>query len=424
MLQKKDSEVSKSPTSHHDETHAQLTCAQPPNSGADCTFSTDSGNEVDETLSTSMLYHQPTPITDGAAHEHKELAPFGSAPHERRHDPVDDQCLSRAKMCDEHREFAPFGSAPHERRHDPVDDQCLSRAKMWDPVKDCSDPYTTQADVSSFLPDRHNSSQLNHSKTSASTSTGLHLPHSNHPYGQPRESPQRFMHLGPRGIGLPLHAQSHYTGLGYRGNASMDLLPFPQSQAMDAVCQFDASMNSQPIQVHNPHDQLQHHRQQRPVYEDILTLHPHLRDPSEHIGLQSATNGAALMDMQSHQAVRLHDHAQKNGQQDIGMESRMPTAIASHELVHPWQSPSSTIANMSTQKIPGFQSANDHQDQSFFPAMFQAMEMARNAEEVNQEFNREAAIHIYERACTFLQDVIIKSSSFQERRGCNAAVSQ
>ena len=334
-----------------------------------------------------MLYHQATPITDGAAHEHKE--------------------------------FAPFGSAPHERRNDPVDEQCLSRAKMWDPVKDCSDPQTTQADVSSFLPVRHNSSRIDHPKTSASTSIGLHLPHSNHPYGQPR-----FMDLGPRGIGLPLHGQSHYTGLGYRANGSMGLLPFPQSQAMASVCQLDASMNFQPIQVDNPHDQLQHHRQQRPVYEDILTMHPHLRDPSGHIGLQSVTNGAALMDMQSRQAVRLHDHAQKRGQQDIGMESRMPTAIASHELVHSWQSPSSTIANMSTRRISGFQSANDYQDHSFFPAMFQAMEMARYAEKVYQEFNREEAIHTYKRACGLLQDVIIKSSSFQERLECDAAVSQ
>ena len=392
MHQKKDSEVLKSPTSYHSETHGQPICAQAPKSGADCTFSPDSCNEVDETLSTSMLYPQATPVTDGAAHEHKE--------------------------------FVPFGSAPHERRHDPVDEQFLSRAKMWDPVKDCSDPHTTQADISSFLPVRHNNSWLDHPKTNASTSIGLHLPHRNHPYGQARESPQRFRDLGPEGISLPLHDQSHNPGSGYRGNTSMDLPPFPQSQAIASVRQLDASMNSQPMQVDHPHDQLQHHRQQRPVYEDIFTLHPHLRDPSEHIGLQSVTKGTTLMGMQPRQAAKLHDHGQEYGRQDIGIESRMPTAIASHGLVHPWQSPSSTIANMSTQKVSGFQSANHHQRQSFCPAMSQAMEMARHAERVNQQSNREEAMHTYERACALLQDAIIRSSSLQERQECNAAVSQ
>ena len=384
MLEKQEPEALKSPTSYHNHTHQQLTSAQAPNSSADCTVSTESSDQAHERLSTRMPYYQATPVTDGAAHERKE--------------------------------FVPFGSVPHERRHDPVDEQCLSRAKMWDPVKDCSGPRTTQANASGFLPVRHNSSRLDHSRASTSTSRGLHLPHSNHPYGQARESLQRFRDLGPRGIGLPLPDQSHYIGLGYRGNASMNLLPFPQSQAMASACQVNASMRSQPMQVDHPHDQLQHYRQQRPVYEDISTLHPHLRDSSGHIGLHSATKGTALMGMQP--------RSQENGQQDIGMEFRIPTAIASYESVPPWQSSSSTMANMSTQGISGFQSADHLQRQSFFPNMSKAIEMAQYAERLEQQYNREEAMHVYKRACALFQDVIIRSSSLEERLECNAAVSQ
>ena len=194
---------------------------------------------------------------------------------------------------------------------------------------------------------------------------------------------------------------------------------------MASAHQFNASMSPQPIQVGHPHDQLQHYNQPRPVDEDIfLTLHPNLRDPSEHIGVQSVTKGAALMGMQPRQAAKLQDHGQENGQQDIGMESRMPTAIASHELVHSRQSPSLAIANRSTQKISGFERANHHQRQSFFPDMSQAIEMAQYAERFDQQSNREEAMHAYEQACALLQDVIIRSGSLEERLECNAAVSQ
>ena len=357
----------KSPTSYNDDTPQEPTCAQAPNSGADFTSSTHPSDEVHERLSARLLSHQATPVTDGAAHER--------------------------------REFAPFGSVTHERRRDPVDEQCLSRAGMWDPVKDCCGPYATQANVSGFLPDRHNSTRLDHSKLSASSSIGLHLPHSDHPYGQARKSPQRFGDLGPRGIGLPLPVQSRYM-----------VLPLPQSQAIASVRQVTDSMNSQPMQVDHPHDQLQHYGQQRPIYEGPSILHPHLRYPSGHIGLQSVTKGT--------------DHAQENRQQDIGMGFRMPTSIASHESVQPWQSPSSTTANMSTQQMSGFQSASHHQRQSFFPSMSQATELAQYAERLDQQYNREEAMRVYERACALFQDVIIRSSSLQERLECDAAVSR
>ena len=327
-----------------------------------------------------MLYHPDTPVTDRAAHEH--------------------------------REFSPSGSATHERRHDPVDEQYSSRAKMWDPVKDCRDP-TTQANVSGFSPVRHDSSRLDHSRASASTSTGLHLPHVNHPYGQSREGQQRL-----RGLH---NDQAQDISLGYQGNAS---LPFPQSQTMAAVYPINGSMNPQPMQVGHPHDQLQHYYQHRPVYKDISTLHPRLRHPSGHIGSQSVTKGTALMGMQPRQVANLHDHARESRQQDIGMGSRMPTSVMSHESVHSPQSPSSMRANMPTQRISGFQRANYHQPQSFFPGMSQAMEMAQYAKRVDQRSNREEAIRAYEQACALFQDEIIRSSSFEERMELNVAVSQ
>ena len=389
MVQDKRSEASKNSTSYSNDTHEQLTCAQAPSNGADFNLSTESCDEVDQRLNTRMPYHQATSVTDGASHEHKEVAPFRAA--------------------------------DHVRRHDPVDEQCSSRAKMWDAVRDYS---ATKADASGFLPARHKSSRLGHSKASASTSTGLHLSHRNHPYGQARESPHRLRKSEARGVSQPFLDQPHGTGLGYKGNASMDLLSSPQSQAMESIHQVDASMNPQPMQVGHPHDQVQHYRHYRPMYEDRSILNPHLRDPSGHFGLQSVTKGAALMGMQPHQAAKLHDHAQQSGQQDTGMESRMPTAIASHELVHSRQSPSSAIANMSTQQIPGFQRAIHHQRQSLFPDMSQAIEMAQYAERVDPRTNREEAIHAYERACALFQDVIIRSSSFEERTECNTAVSQ
>ena len=392
MVQDKRSEASKSSTSYRNDTHEQLTCAQAPSNGANYNLSTESYDEDGERLKTRMPYHQATSVTDGAAHEHKEVAPF--------------RATNRGL------------------RHDAVDEQCSSRAKMFDPVKDCSGPNTTQADVSGYLPARHNSSRHGHSKASASTSTGLHLSHRNHPYGQARESPYRVRNSGSRGDGLPFFDQSHGIGLGYQGNASMDLLSSPQSQAIASVYQVNASMSPQPIQVGHPHDQVQHYRHYRPMYEDTSILYPHLRDPSGHFGLQSVTKGAALTGMQSRQAANLHDHAQESGQQNIGIESRMPAAIASHELVHSRQSPSLAIANMSTQKIPGLQRANHHQHQNFFPNMSQAIEMAQYAERVDPRTNREEAIHAYERACALLQDVIIRSSSFEERTECNTAVSQ
>ena len=292
---------------------------------------------------------------------------------------------------------------------------------MWDPVKDCS---ATPADVSGFLPTRQNSSRLATSKADVSALMGLHLPHNDQLYGQARESEQRCTSLGPRGFGLSPCHQHHDKGFGYRGYASMDLLPSPQSQAMASSYQVNASVNAQPIQVGRALDQLEHYRQHGPVYEDISTLHPRLRDRSGHTGLQSVTKGTALMGIQPRQAANLHDHAQENGEQDIDMESRTTTAVASHESMNSRQSPSSAITNMSTQKISRHQRANHHQRPSFFPDMSQATEMAQHAERLEQESNREAAIHVYKQVCTLLQDVIIRSSSLEERLECNAAVSQ
>lgn len=339
-----------------------------------------------------MLYHQDTPVSDSAPHEHEECSPFESA--------------------------------TYERRQDPVDEQCSSRAKMWNPVKDCNDPSTTQVDISGFSPVPHNRSRLDHSKAHASPSIGFHPPHSNHLHGKARETQQQSWDMAPTGVGLPHFDQPHDIGLGYRGSASMDLFPFPRPQAIASAYQVNASMNPQPIQMGNPHDQLQHYHQQRPLYGDISTLHPPLTDPSRHIGSQSVMEGTALMGMQPHQAAKLHDHAQENGQQIIGMESRMPTTMASHELVQSRGSPLSILANISAPKTSGSQRANPHQRESFFPDISQATHMARYARTLDQQSNREEAIHAYERACALFQDAIITSSSFEERMECNTAVSQ
>ena len=49
----------------------------------------------------------------------------------------------------------------------------LIRTKMWDPVKDCSDPNSTQADVPGLLSAHHASAEtLMHSTASGFTSTG------------------------------------------------------------------------------------------------------------------------------------------------------------------------------------------------------------------------------------------------------------
>ena len=381
----------KSPTSYSNDTNEQLACTQAPSNGADRNLSTKSCDEAGEGLSTSMSYHQATSVTDGAAHEYKESAPFSAA------------ALSRLD--------------------DALNQQCSSRDKMWDPVKDCSDLNSAQADVSGFLAARQYSSRLGHSKAGPSTSIGLHLPYSNYPYGRARESPRRFRNSGPRVVGPS--DQSHDIGFGYQGNTSIGLLSSPMPQAVASWYQPFAPMNPQPTQVDHPHDQFQHYRQSRPVYEDDFpTLHQHFRDLSEDIDSQSVTKEAALMGTQARQAAKLHDHHQENRQQDIDMEPRMPTAVASHELLHPRQSPSLAIANMSTQTIPGFERANHHQRQSFYPDIAQAFKIAKYADKADQQSDREEAMRAYGQACDLFQDVIISSGNLEERLKCNAAVSQ
>lgn len=350
--------------------------------GAGYDLLTGSCNDAGQSLSTRLPSHQAIPVSDGAAHEHIE--------------------------------FAPLGSAAHARRHSPFHGEPSSRAKMWDPVKDCSDPRTTQADVPGFSPALHNSSApFRHSTASGFTVMS--------PKDQAKESQQQITNSGTRGAirGLassslnPRH-QSYDAIFGHQGNASMDLLPYPSLYAGAPTYQVSTSMSSQPFQFGHPYDQYERGRQYQPWYENGSALPPPLREPSRQNPqqpLRSITGGAALTGIQ------------ENGQQNMSMESRMPASIASDESARSQQSPLSTVASFSPQRRLNFQQANHPLSQSPSADMSQALEMARHAEAMERMSNRAEAMRAYEQACALFQEVIIKSYSLEERMECDDAVS-
>ena len=330
----------------------------------------ESYDQLRDRLSTRVLYHPTSSVRDSPA--------------------------------DERNDFAPSETTARLRRHDPVDEESSSRARMWDPVKDCRETNTTQANIPPSLPARHSSSgRAMHPTTSGFSLMSTHFPPNAHSYGQAQEAQQHPTGLDTRGAastGLPSYSQSHDIGSNYQVNASMGLHRYLQSHAMASTHQVDASVPPQPLQVGRQYDQIQHSFQRRPGYENDPTLLPRFRDQSQQAGLSSAhpgVKGAAPKGVQPRHAGNSQDHSQEYGQQYTGLESRMPDSMASHSL-----------------------------RRSLSPNMLQAINIAQYGERLEENSNRVQAINAYEQACAMFQDVIVGSSSHDERRECNAAVSQ
>lgn len=361
---------------------SKSTHARASNNGAGYDLLTGSCNNAGQSLSTRIPSHQAVPVSDGGAHEHID--------------------------------FAPLGSAAHARRHSPVHGESSSKAKMWDPVKDCSDPRTTRADVPGFSPALHNSS----APFTHSTASGFPLMS---PHDQARESEQQTTGSETRGatrgvtsIGLPINYQPYNTVSGYQGNASMNLLPYPQTHPVAPAYRASTPISSQSFHFGHLYDQCERSRQYRPWYGNVPTLPPPLGEPSKQNvqqSLRSITSGAAPMSIQ------------ENRQQHMSLGCRMPTPIASDESARSQQSPLSTIASFSPERRLDFQQANHPPSQSPSADMSQALEMARHAEAMERMSNRAEAMRAYEQACTSFQDVIVRSYSLEERLECNAAVS-
>lgn len=353
------------------------------NNGAGYDLLTGSYNDAGQSLSTKTPSHQALSVSEGAAHEHID--------------------------------FAPLGSAANARQHGLVHGESSSRTRMWDPVKDCSDPRTSQADVHGFVAALHKSSPpFTHSTASGFTLMG--------PHDQVRESEQHITNSETRGTtrgitstGQSTHHQPFDTVSGYQGNASMDLLPYPQIHPVAPTYRESTPVSSQPSQFGNLYDRCERSRQYRTWYDNVSSMPPPLREPSRQTGhpsSRSINSGAALTGIQ------------ENGQQNMSMESRMPASIVSGEPARSQQSPLSTIASFSPERRLDFQLANHPQSQSLSADVSQALEMVRHAEAMKRMSNRAEAVRAYQQACTLFQSVIIRSYSFEERMECNAAVSE
>ncbi|KAF6239676.1 hypothetical protein HO173_002222 [Letharia columbiana] len=378
MFERKRPEALKSPMSSHTEANfvhndinSHVTHVQPSTNGANYDVLTGSYIEAGQRMNARIPYHQPTSAMDGVPHEQEG--------------------------------FTPVRAAARVRRQSSLDDEPSSRAKMWDPVKDCSDPNTGEADLPGFSPAPDNSSErLTDSTISGVAPMGLHFCHGDHLYGQAQDNRQQFATRG----------------------ASMGLLTYPQPHAMASGSQGSASMGSLPFQGGHPFDQFQGSRQHQSRYEGLTILPPHLRETSVQNGqqsLESITRGADLMGIQPHLPGCLHGHSQENGKEFKDMESRMPISMASHESGRPPRSSPSTSSNPSTQKSSDSQQANRLQRQDPSVSMFQAWSVARYAQSMDQQSNYTEAVRAYEQACVLLQELIIRSWSFEERMECNKA---
>ena len=332
-------------------------------------------------------YHQPTSTMDGIPNEQQDSSPFRAA----------------GRM----------------RQRDPIDDEPLSRAKMWDPVKDCSVPSRLHADFNIFPARDKSSQQFTNSTTGGTASMGPYSCHSNHPHGYAQSYGQQFM--------TPVT----------RGASSMGLLPYPQSHAMPSGYQGSGARDLPPSQAGHPyqHYQPNHYHQSR--YENVSILPLHLRESSSQTAQQSMeplTRGPASMDVQKRQASYLNDYSQETRRQPIGIESRTPAPMASHESAREHSSPDlttqghiaspSTISSLSAQTLSPTQQHDSLQHPSPLTNMSQALNMAYYAESLDQQSNHKEAIRAYEQACAMFQEAIIRSWSFEDRMRCNDAVSQ
>lgn len=295
--------------------------------------------------------------------------------------PYHQPTLATIGASHEPEDFVFVRAAASERRQDVDDDEPSSRSKMWDPVKECSDPNTIQADLPGFLPGGHS-------------------------YSQAQDNRQQSMNSRTRGtapIGLP---------------------PYPQPHDLAFAYSESALAGSQMFQNGHPYDQF--HRNKY-LYKDIMISPRRLGDSSGQNGqqsLESMTGEAALLRIQPQQAGYLHGLFQDNGQQLLGLGSRMPNSLVPHESAHSRPSSPSMSSNISTQRRADSQQAYGLQRQSPSASMSPAKRMGRYAEALDRESNHTEAVRAYEQACALFQEVIIRSCSLEERMECDTAVGQ
>ena len=117
-------------------------------------------------------------------------------------------------------------------------------------------------------------------------------------------------------------------------------------------------------------------------------------------------------------AGNLHDYAQEDRQQHIGIKSRMPTSMASDESAVSRQPPLSfSLPRMLDQlhgRLPSY---------SYSAEMLKALGMARYAEALEQQSNRAEAERPYKRASALFEYVIVSTAREREREDCLDAVS-
>ena len=376
MVTKKTFEALKSIVSSPNDMNMYFPPTQTPHGGPNLNLQTGSCNQVEQAMSTKMPHHQPTLDMDGAAHEQRDF-PF-------------------------------ITTAAHVCRPDRDDEEYSSRAKMWDPVKDCSDSHTIQADVPGFLTAHHSSNEQSVDSTVRElASMGLQFSYGNHPYGgQVQDNRQHFVNSVNRGV------------------VSSGLSPDPQSHALASGIQPSASTDSQQFPVGHLYHRPQRSRQLG--HKDSSTLPSHSRNPSrqdEQQSFESMNLEAPLMDIQPHQASNSHGQSHERGEQFTGVKSGMPASMVSHESAPRPLLPSMTL-NVSTQRTSDPQQADHATRQIPSADISQALSMARYAETMDEQSNRTEALRAYEQACALFQDLIIRSSSLEDRMGWNDAVSQ
>lgn len=280
-------------------------------------------------------------------------------------------------------------------------DERSSRAKMWDPVKDCGDPNTTPVDLSALLPDGQLSQQLRDRQQSTISGFGSTSP------------------MGP-----PPRPQSHTMVLGHQGRASM---------------------GSQTFQGSHSYDQSRRRPHQLSGHEDVSALDRLVSVSllqNRQRSLESIPRGAALLYTRPRRPNHLNRHSQEN---ERLMEPRMPVSMVSNvtcpQRPSPYQKTQVDTAPLATGSEPSTQRRSDqitivtghdpqqadisqHQSLLTTTAMSQALSMGRHGESLDQQSNYKDAVRVYEHACALLQEVIIRSPSFEERMECDLAVSQ
>ena len=180
----------------------------------------------------------------------------------------------------------------------------------------------------------------------------------------------------------------------------MGLPHYPELHHKNSDYQECASMSSQPPQVYHQYDQFPRTREPQIGLENDPIPSPYLRGLSGQEGQrpsESITTGNSQLEVQPRQAGSIRGHPQGNRQRCIPMDPRTSTSMTSHESARPRQPHSADI--------------------------LEASRMAYSAEAL-EESNPTESVQRYEQACAMFQEVIIKSSSVEERVKCNDIVSR